>query len=79
MSRTSNIANLQFKWLQEFIYTHFPETGIIEVGITGPSTYSIYQKLCSDILREIETEVKNTSGHNMDKGILWCWEICLGC
>ena len=45
MSRTFNIANLQFKWLQEFINTHFLETGIIEVGITGPNTYFIYQKL----------------------------------
>ena len=45
MSRTFNIANLQFKWLQEFLDIHFLETGIIEVGITGPSTYFIYQKL----------------------------------
>ena len=45
MSRTSNIANLQFKWLQELIDIHFPETGIIAVGITGPSTYFDYQKL----------------------------------
>ena len=45
MSRTSNITNLQFKWLQEFLDTHFPETGIMEVWITGPSTYFIYQKL----------------------------------
>ena len=29
MSRTSNIANLQLKWLQEFLDIHFPETGII--------------------------------------------------
>ena len=29
MSRTSNIANLQSKWLQEFLDIHFPEAGII--------------------------------------------------
>ena len=29
MSRTSNIANLQNKWLQEFLDIHFPEAGII--------------------------------------------------
>ena len=29
MSRTSNIANMQFKWLQEFIDIDFPEAGII--------------------------------------------------
>jgi len=29
MSRTSNIKNLQFKWLQEFIDIDFPEAGII--------------------------------------------------
>ena len=29
MSRTFNIANLQFKWLQEFLDIHFLETGII--------------------------------------------------
>ena len=29
MSRTSNIANLQNKWLQEFIDIDFPEAGII--------------------------------------------------
>jgi len=45
MSRTFNIANLQFKWFQKFIDIHFLETGIIEVGITGPSIYFIYQKL----------------------------------
>ena len=37
---TSNIANLQFKWLQEFFDIYFPEA-----GITGPSTYFDYQKL----------------------------------
>ena len=45
MYRTSNIANLQFKWLQELLDIDFPEAGIMEVGITGPSTYFIYQKL----------------------------------
>ena len=45
MPRTFNIANLQFKWLQELLDTYFLETGIIKVGITGPSTYFIYQKL----------------------------------
>ena len=29
MSGTFNIANLQFKWLQEFLDIHFPEAGII--------------------------------------------------
>ena len=29
MSRTFNIANVQLKWLQEFINTHLLETGII--------------------------------------------------
>ena len=28
-SRTFNIANLQFKWLQELLDIHFPEAGII--------------------------------------------------
>jgi len=29
MSRTFNIVNLQFKWLQELLDIHFPEAGII--------------------------------------------------
>jgi len=29
MSRTSNIANMQNKWLQELLDIHFPEAGII--------------------------------------------------
>ena len=45
MSRTSNVKNLQFKWLQEFLDINFLRLGSSEVGITRPRTYFIYQKL----------------------------------
>ena len=45
MLKIFNITNLQFKWLQQFLNIDFLKTGIIEVGITSPSIYFIYQKL----------------------------------
>ena len=83
MSRAFNITNLQSKWLQESLDTNFPEPGIMEVWITGPSTYFIYQKVhrllsaivpstCSHIRgRNLVRKCSCFAGHVMRKPLTW--------
>ena len=69
MSRTSNIANLQFKWLQEFLDINFPDAGIIEVGITGPSTY-LFTRNSTDLFPQLSHWLAHPSGV-----AIWCEKV----